>query len=238
MKAKQKENWRSKEPTKKQSYALYCSSGLDVRPILSELTRGELSDLIEKSNNGGIESEKRKDLINKGAVERREKSGTNKGKDGKKSYKEIVEIIEKAVNEGKRVAKEKMEELEEQDPKWAVVEQEPKVNKDGSLGYKDGKTVGTMKDLCGFASIKGIRGNSRFINAVKKLGKENKNMDNYYNIKGASVSKAYPKGYSLTISLQTQAISVKKKAHKKALEVLEKHDLNGLEKARVRSRLD
>lgn len=66
----------------------------------------------------------------------------------------VLGVIGEARNAGRIAAQQKLEELQNKGPKWAV--------KDGN------KIVGTMLDVCGFANLK-ISARGKFFQLAKKL---------------------------------------------------------------------
>lgn len=131
------------------------------------------------------------------------------------------EILNQAIDAAIDAATEKLNELKNAGPKWAV--------KDGN------QTVGTMLDLCGFAWVTGIKGNSPFVRQFKKIASYNE--FGGFSYKQIRLSKAYGGGMDLRFpDLMRQEVSVKIAANKAGLKVLQ--DAGWIQEAFVVDRLD
>lgn len=124
-------------------------------------------------------------------------------------HKEIIILLLKAREIGRRAAYAQLNKLKHNGPKWNVIDEMDK-----------GKVVGQMLDVCGFASMQ-VPGRSKIVKAFKKLGVpgEHNNyggMNKRYVLEDEhmQISKAYDRGYSLNLGLNIgrQELSVNEEA--------------------------
>lgn len=129
---------------------------------------------------------------------------------------EVLAIIVEAREAGRIAANKKLQELQNQGPKYAVVDE---MNND--------KVVGTLLDVCGFASLK-ISARGKFFQTAKKLSKERGYRFHCTN--------AYHGGGHLAIfdSTMRQEMSINEAACEGQAEILRKYGLQ----VRIESRID
>jgi len=106
----------------------------------------------------------------------------------------IIGIVKMARKVGEAAGRKRFKELRENGYKWKVVN-------DG-----DGKVVGHMLDVCGFASLS-VPGKGKVVRAFKKIGEYDRRMDGYV-VDGMEIWKS-SRGYALSIiSTGRQEMSV------------------------------
>ena len=132
------------------------------------------------------------------------------------SHKQVVMMVRKAQEIGRKAAKEQLAKLEKTGPKW---------------GLKDaftGKPAGMMLDVCGFAWLT-IPGRGKIVKAFKKLGGQDGRITGHkeYFLDGMRVSKcSYTPGYNLDLKLTySQYISVAEAAVKAVADFLNKNGI-------------
>jgi len=140
-------------------------------------------------------------------------------------HKQVIMLVRKAQELGRKAGKEQLAKLEKAGPRWAL--------KDAFTG----RPAGTMLDVCGYAWLT-TPGRGEIVKAFKKLGGQDRGITEYkeYFLEGMRISKCYSgPGYNLDLKLTySQYMSVAEAAVKAVSDFLNK---NGLE-CRWGSRID
>lgn len=130
----------------------------------------------------------------------------------KQEAKHIIAVLMNARRSGIEAGETKLKELQKAGSRWAVQDDLTK------------KTVGTLLDVCGFATLH-LTGGSKIVRAFKALG----NPDRYGDlaVNGLSISKNdYRGGYGLRANLSDrQELSVREEAVKAFCDYCIDHDL-------------
>ena len=141
------------------------------------------------------------------------------------SHKQVVMMVRKAQELGRKAGKEQLAKLEKAGPRWRL--------KDAFTGG----SAGTMLDVCGFAWLI-IPGKGEIVKAFKKLGGQDMGMAGHkeYFLDGMRISKCYSTpGYNLDLKLtNSQYMSVAEATVKVVSDFLNK---NGID-CRWNSRID
>jgi len=136
----------------------------------------------------------------------------------------LATLLEKARQAGTVAAKEQLTKLESSGPQWNIVN-------DKTFGG-DGKVVGQMLDVCGFASIHIPNGRAGIVRQLKRV------IETKQLVKRAYFHKGYYGGFGLSLFDMTnrQEMSVNEAAEQAALDTL-KAAIPEL-KAHVTTRID
>ena len=129
-----------------------------------------------------------------------------------KEAQEIVRKVLIAKKIGEAAGRKKFRELVGNGYKWKVVNE------------GDGKVVGHMLDVCGFANLS-VPGKGKIVRAFKKIGEYDNRMDGYV-IRGIKIWKGY-RGYALSIiNTGRQEMSVNEAAVEAASNYLNENNLD------------
>lgn len=125
-------------------------------------------------------------------------------------HKQVVMMLLKAREIGRKAANDQLKKLQGHGPRWNVIDDHTN------------KVVGQMLDVCGGGYIK-LPGRGRIVKAFKRLGVKDRYGQGYkLEDEHMSISKGYPKGYDLSLGLNTgrQEMSVNEEAVVAASEFL------------------